>query len=483
MSENEQQKTSRSPEEIKALKGSTMNLSIVEGSMWSVMWAMGESFIAPFAIMLRAGNFAMSLLGTLPIIVGSFGQIAGASLLERTAHRRLVVSIFAMMQALSYLFLFWVPFIFPDTAVQTIIVITTIQIFAANLGGPAWISLMGDIVPEDGRGSYFGKRLSITMIVVVLSTFAAGRILTVGETAHSLWLGFGILFSMAFVTRAVSSVMLAMHYEPPFRHSKDSYFSFWSFIRKTPKSNFARFTFAITLMNGAAAISAPFFSVYMIRDLNWSMHKFAASQAVMQLAQYVCLRWWGIVGDRHGNRAVIAASSLFLPLLPILWTLSDNFYYILLVQLFSGALWSGFNLASGNFIYDAVTPEKRHRAVSYYSVLNGIFVLLGGSIIGAFLAEYLPADLRLAGYCIHYVSGLPVVFIVSGLVRVVIIIIFLPLFKEVRNIEPISSRKLLWRVAIGEPIINHARHLVGLVWSFKKTGNDNREQDTSQQKP
>ncbi len=38
----------------------TQTLSIWEGSLWAVMWGFGETYIAPFAILLHASNLAMA---------------------------------------------------------------------------------------------------------------------------------------------------------------------------------------------------------------------------------------------------------------------------------------------------------------------------------------------------------------------------------------------------------------------------------------
>lgn len=449
--------------EIDIARKKTRSLSIIEGSAWSVMWGMGESFVAPFAIMLKAGNVAMGLLGTLPTILGALAQITGASLAERIKDRRLLVATAAMLQSLGYLLLLWIPFFFPSMAIPAVVCIATLLIIFVNLGAPAWNSMMGDIVPEDIRGRYFGKRTSVITLVMVLSTVLAGKILSTCESNNNLWLGFGMLFSAAMIFRAFSAIALGGYYDTPFNPPKAGYFSFWEFIRRTPRSNFVKFTFAVALMNGATTISAPFFSVYMLRDMHWTQDKFAVMQATMLLSQYVFLRWWGVVCDRNGNRSVIAATSILIPFLPILWASFTNYHFLLAIQVASGALWSGFNLATANFMFDSVTPEKRHRAFSYFNVINGTFVFVGGSLVGTFLADNLPSAFKIGGMHIAFLSSLPVVFIVSGLVRIIVVVIFLPLFKEVRKIEPITSGEILWRMAIGEPIFDQMSHLLGLI--------------------
>ena len=114
--------------------------------------------------------------------------------------------------------------------------------------------------------------------------------------------------------------------------------------------------------------------------------------------------------------------------------------------------WSGFNLAATNFIYDSVPQTRRARAFSYYSLANGCFSVLGGMLIGAFIAEYAPAEINLGLVHISLRSSLPVVFVVSGIARAIAAAIMLPQFSEVRETEPISTARILWRLGIGQPL-------------------------------
>jgi MFS family permease len=170
------------------------------------------------------------------------------------------------------------------------------------------------------------------------------------------------------------------------------------------------------------------------------------------ISQTLFVRWWGGIGDRHGNRAVLVATGCLLPLLPLLWVFSTNYIFLLFAQVVSGATWSGFNLAASNFIYDAVPQTRRARALSYYSLVNGVFSVIGGMLIGATIAEHAPASFELGLIHVTLRSSLPVVFIVSGLVRAVAAAIMLPQFSEVREIEPISTGRILFRLGIGQPL-------------------------------
>jgi len=148
---------------------------------------------------------------------------------------------------------------------------------------------------------------------------------------------------------------------------------------------------------------------------------------------------------------------LLLPVPPVLWTLSTNYFFLLGVQVIAGMAWSGFSIGAQNFMYDAVSPGKRARISAYSSVLNGVFTLVGGTLLGAWLANSLPSAYRLGSFSAAFISPLPGVFIVSAFLRALVAAVFLPLFREVRETERIHPVALLLRLS-GSDI------LTGFIW-------------------
>ncbi|MBU4459391.1 MAG: MFS transporter, partial [Verrucomicrobia bacterium] len=242
--------------------------------------------------------------------------------------------------------------------------------------------------------------------------------------------------------------------------SPGAYFSFWDYLRRAPRSNFTKFSFAVAMMNGAVNTAGPFFTVYMLRDLHWTYFQFTVSTVVFLVAQSVVYRWWGAICDRHGARSVLKATSVILPVLPLLWAFMTSYPALLVAQALSGCTWAGFNLASTNFIYDAVTPQKRARIVGYHGLLNAFFTLIGGNVIGATLAEVVPASFAIGPVHVTLLSSLPAVFVASSLLRILAAAIMLPRFREVREVERVGTLALLRRLGRGEPVVSAGMELI-----------------------
>ncbi len=439
--------------DIAEQKKNTQKLSIWEGSLWSVMWGMGESYIAPFALFLGASNLVMAFIGTAPVLITAVAQLVGAMLLDHIGRRKPIIRVGTIVQASALIPLFALPLLLPAGGMLALAVCIALYFFAFGTCVSPWISMMGDVVDPAERGRYFSNRSRITMYAMTAGLMFAGIIANGWKTVGHTAIGFGFLFGIAAVARYITYILIKYHYDAPLKHQEfEDSFSFLDFLRGFRKSNFTRFTFTIGLMNGTANIAGPFFAVYMLRDLHWSYLQFTLNMLTFLIAQTLFVRWWGGIGDRHGNRSVLVATSCLLPILPLQWIFSTNYFYLLFAQVVSGATWSGFNLAATNFVYDSVPQTRRARAFSYYSLANGCFSVLGGMLIGAFIAEHAPAEINLGLVHISLLSSLPVVFVVSGIARAIAAAIMLPQFSEVRDIEPISTGRILWRLGVGQPL-------------------------------
>jgi MFS family permease len=71
-----------------------------------------------------------------------------------------------------------------------------------------------------------------------------------------------------------------------------------------------------------------------------------------------------------------------LPVVPVLWLFSDNFWYLLAVQAVGGLVWAGFSLSTGNFLYDLRPGPRLARDMAVHNVLASIGVFIG-AVLGA----------------------------------------------------------------------------------------------------
>jgi len=218
------------------------------------------------------------------------------------------------------------------------------------------------------------------------------------------------------------------------------------------------FSIYVALMNAAVGISSPFFTVYMLRDLNLSYLDFTVLQATSALVQFLMLTTWGRVADIYGNRLILIVTSISLPIVPSIWLLSDNFWALILFQALSGLSWSGFTLSAGNLLYELVPQTRRAAYVAFHNVgtAAGVF---GGAMLGSLLEVVLPPRAVLLGDS-GVLSSLLYIFVISGIARAVVAALLARRVRELRKPRrALSAPALVLRVT-------GLNAMVGVIYDF-----------------
>jgi hypothetical protein len=252
-------------------------------------------------------------------------------------------------------------------------------------------------------------------------------------TAGRPWLGFGLLCVAAGVSRLAAWRWLARLHEEPWREEPHRRFSFWQFVRQAPRSNFARFSLSIAGLSFATHLAAPYFAIYMLRELHYGYLVYTGVVLAGSVTGFVASPWWGRVGDARGNHAVLRWTVVGVTVLPALWTLSGHPAWMATLNLTGAFLWSGLNLSASNFLYDAVTPAKRHTCLAYFNVVNGLGVSLG-ALTGGWALDALPA---LGG------SAFFSVFCASAVLRGLAALAFHRFVREVRPVRQVGLREVV----------------------------------------
>ena len=407
----------------------SLRYSVKEGVAWSTSNALGPSYIAPYAIALKANNLQIGLLTSVPTLVANLSEIKTPKLMEKASRKR-IVTVGDFIQALMLLPIASVALIYPIVgpnsliAPTILIILYTIYLMLNSFTTPAWSSWMGDLVREKERGRFFSRRNTITGVASILAILAAGISLYL-LTAQRVLFGFATLFVLASIALLISWYYFRKQYEPKFKYKDEFYFSFTGFLKRMKNNNFGRFTIYVSLMFFALSLSSPFFAVYMLSYLHFSYLAFVSITLSYSIAVVISVRHWGRLSDRYGNLLVLRICGFLVPLTPILWLLSPNPIYLAGVQALAGVLWGGFYLAASNYIYDCVSQQRRGMCFAYSDALNGIGVFLG-AIVGGLIATFVS---------VGFIPIFLFLFLVSGLLRLAFSAAILPMLREVRHVE------------------------------------------------
>ncbi len=419
--------------------------SLKDGAAYAVMAGGGETYFSAFALFLKASTAQIGFLASVPPLLASFAQVFSAWLGHKTGKRKSIILAGAVLQGMAWIPIALLPLVFPEHAVQLLIVAVIAYYACGNLAALQWSSLMGDLVDERKRGRFFARRTRLSSITSFVSLVLAGLTLHF-FTKHGITMhGYLVVFAVAFVARLISVYHLSKMYDPPGHVAalevpggKNWLLGIWH----TPVLRFSLF---IALVQFSVAIASPFFSVYLLRDLKFSYFEFMSCTAGSVIIQFFTLNRWGAISDLFGNRVVMITCGMAIPFIPFLWLFSTNFYYLVFTQVISGFVWAGFSLSTSNFLYEAIPAGKRATFLAIHNVLanTGTFF---GAMLGGFLGVVLPDEFHLLGLDIPWVSSLCNVFIISFVLRAVTAALFLPRVRETRRVKQMTFSSLIFRV-------------------------------------
>lgn len=448
----------------------SLKISINQGATASASNSFGLSYFSPFAIALNASATQIGILESVINLSQGIVQLTGPKFIEKFKRKKVVIfsEIIEFLLLIPIILCAYLFYIGTTNIVWILILFIGLFYIARATIHPAWFSWMGSLAPKNKRGDYFSKRNKIAGLVGVISLAIAGLILnyfsnlgvTSQETTKYTLLGFVIIFLIAMFFRAISIFQMKRQYEPKLITKKKDFDSFKKFLKESKNNSFGKFVifrgfFAITI-----GIAAPFWTVYLLKDLNFSYLLYMGVTISTALFHFVFFPIWGKISDKYGNIKVIKISIWAIALIPFTYILSSFFlnqtilkiWIFIVPSLLSGIGWAGFNLCANNYVYDAIKQQKRTHSVSYMNLIVGIGLFIG-SLIGT----------ALTSINIFFMNSLLFIFLISGILRYLVIFKFTNYLKEVRHVKEYSNEYLIREFSPFKGVIKEVHNLEHVV--------------------
>lgn len=426
-----------------------------------------DNYLGAFAIFLEASAQQIAWVVAIPQLVGAWAQLVsvwlgrrgirrGGLIVGGAAFQSATITVFIVLCARSY-----------EDAIVILIVAAMLFQAGGNFVQPHWRAAMVLLVPIERRGRYFARRSRITAVTSFIALAGGGLVLHAATLLDWTAAGFACLFALALAGRVASVRLLAglKEFEPPPVPPADRALgATWRELRRALADvPFRRFTLFVSLMQGAVAIAGPFFSVHMLRNLGFSYAEFMANLAASIVLQLVTLNSWGYISDHLGNRIVLVTTAFLIPILPMLWVFSDNFWYLLAVQGVAGLAWGGFTLSSSNYLYDLRPAGSELASFAAVQAVIGGMAVFCGAVLGGALATHMPSTIELGGMSIGFDETLYGVFALSALLRLAVALWFTPLVVEIRLSPDATFNQVIYRLARFNAVTGVVMDMIGAV--------------------
>lgn len=441
--------------------GSGRRFGIRDGMFQAVAQGGGEHYLSAFAILLSATPFQLSILSAIPQLLGTWAQLISVKVSHWFPSQSSQVYWGIIGQSVSWIPILALPLLWPEHGPWLLIAGVAVYFTCTHFTSPAWNSLITELLDPNERGAYFAKRSRVVAITSLLVLCLAGALLSLFEKLNQLWIGFTIIFLTAGLCRSASALLLHTVTGFPQHDLSQAPTGFLHFLRTGVSHNFRHFLLFSGLMHAAVLIAGPFFVLYIIQDLHLAHWQYGTWLAAGILGQFLTLPGWGQFGDRFGNKALLTFTGLLVAFLPMLYLFSSAWLFLVSINFFGGVVWAGLGLGLNNYVYDAVQPADRAKAVAVSSMVNAVGWAMG-TVAGSLLINTIPNRLYLGTFLLEPVSNIPFIFFLSGLLRLIVSATLLRTFHEPRQVEQRAHSRLLWELPLLKPLRQFSRRPTGL---------------------
>jgi len=417
----------------------TLWLSIIEGSFTQVflVWTSG-SILTGLMLFLGASPKQLAAVVSIPLLVQVLNPVS-AWLVSNLGSRKQFMIVAGFLGRSIWL----VPVLLPllglpgHTMVKVMLGVVLISAFFQNSLGPAWASLMADVVPDASRGKYFGLRNGLLGIIGTGSALGAGWYLDHTPAPG----GFQVVLLIAVIFALVGIRLYSFHYEPKLPKPDTSLLHMIS--EPFRDANFRRFLLFSVYWNMAVMLAAPFVIPYFFTHLKMTFTQIAIWGAIASVSTLFIGAWWGRIADRVGHKQVLKVTTFLAGSVhPACWILATpgNLTFVWISGIMDALSWGGINSAMFNL---SVVTAPRHKRMMYLAVIGSVTGIAGfcsGLFSGVLLEFLLKHDAMLGNF--HW-TGYHSLFAISGFLRMQGWI-FLGPIQEVRAVPTREILRWLW---------------------------------------
>ena len=413
------------PEESVQIKGtlpaSVFRNMLLDIGLANIYAALNSGvFLAGYLLFLGASNVQVGLITSLPLLASMTAPVF-SYFVDRSKERKklclraiLPVRLLWFVLASLPLLLFYNKLAYP-LVVFTIIyfTMTVLGVFASS----SWLPWMGDLIPAESRGYYFGKRIIVGGVAALIFTVAGGQYIDYFKAAPHI--GFSSMFFFSAVFGILSFIFLSRMPDVTNKMCVSEHFTITSIPKKmlqiAKDSNFMKLVYFNASWSFSVTLITTFLNVYMLKELKMSYTVITAFSIVNTVMNLFLTGFWARLIDKYGCKPVMMICLRFIGVIPFFWFFTSWSYWLILpLNTIGGIAWSGFSLAQFNIMLKLTPSNERASYIGFNTMLVSM-VSFVAPLIGGFLLD----SMKEVKYDLVFLSvgSFQIMFIISGLLR------------------------------------------------------------------
>jgi MFS family permease len=364
-------------------------------------------FLIGYALALGANDFQIGLLSTIPMLC-VIVQLLAAVFVERGVSRRALTVWSALGNVSGWALIILIPYATAgasrDVKLGLLVGVVALVTLFAYISGNARGSWVGDLIPENFRGTFFGRIMMFAGIIGTLFALIEGRVLD--HIQHAGIGAFSLLFTFGILIGLVNTLLFLPQADVTLARKTTARGEFLGYVRETFRNKPFMVVMLYALLWSLQSIAGPFYTTYQLRDLHMSFLGIGIVGAMGTLTLLLSSPFWGRIVDRYGCRPVLVVCSFALAPFPLSWLLIHNahdvYTIIAPINLLGGFLSAGISVALSTLIYKVTPSIGRSVQFAVYSIIVTLAAApmpaLGGLLPGWAHTLWPGADLRVTFY-------------------------------------------------------------------------------------
>jgi MFS family permease len=396
--------------------------SLSDGAAFSVMVGIGETYFPAFVLALGMGEIAAGLVASVPLLVGAVLQLVSPAAVAWLGSNRRWVIASVSVQAASFL---------PLVAAALWGHMSVIGVFAAVslywagglAAGPAWNTWMETVVPFRVRAPFFAMRTRLGQLGTAVGFLGGGAALQYGKHSGQMLAAFAAIFAVAGLCRAFSARFLSRQTETHAVKGRQQNVTVAELLGRIKAGSSERLLIYFLAVQMAVQISGPYFSPFMLGQLQISYLEYVGLLATSFIAKVVMLPACGNFATRFGVRRLLWIGGIGIMPCSGMWLYAHTYWQLVAIQFFAGAVWAAYELATFLMFFETVRRDERTSILTLFNLANAVALVIGALIGGSILK-------LLGGSLEAYL----VLFAVSSFARAGTLV-FLKLAPEARDLD------------------------------------------------
>lgn len=348
--------------------------NVLHGVAANVALNLASPFFGIFALKMGASNTEVALLSSAPAIVSLLAMIPGAFYVDRFPRKKRVTTAFFVANRVFYLALACVPFFVLDRRAAVLVAVVALMNLPGAIGNVSWQSFISRVIPPAQRAQAFARRSRWMNILGTATVVVAGRALDV--MAYPL--GYQVVFVLAFVA-AMIEVQIFQRIEEPEAalaaapaDALPATAGFWGSVAEAfadiaRHPRFIWYTLASVVFYFMWQTAWPLFTLYQVRVLGANNLWISLLQIANTGGAMFGYGFWAAFADRKGHLKTLVVSSTGICLVPFYYAFSHSLLTITVLNLGTGVIFAGVNLALFNALLEHIPDRYTTRYIAYYN--------------------------------------------------------------------------------------------------------------------